>query len=154
MATPTETAARLSEAEQERAQLNQPARRTRAQLLANWLLTADNVTLACRDEGHFWDMGAKDTKFGSRLDGAWGARERCHRRVDGVSCQVRRTRYQNRATGYLDGPSAAYDYSFYTPERPYKLPADDNGFSILDKDARAAIRAERVRRGKLGEETS
>lgn len=155
MATQTKAPPRLTEAELERQHLNTPPLRTKAQLLADWFLTAENVTLACRDEGHFWDMGAKDTRYGTReSDGAWGAKEKCHRRVDGKSCKVMRTRYQNRATGYLDGPSAVYDYSAYGPDQPYALPRDDSGYSILDKDTRAAIRAERVRRGKLGEETS
>lgn len=152
MATP-EAPPQPSLAELERAQLHQPPLRTRAQLLADWFASVDNVTLACWDEGHYWDITARDTTYGAReSDGAWGARERCHRRVDGVSCKVRRTRYQNRVTGYLDGPSAAYDYSAYDPKRPYRLPRDDSGYSIIDRATRAAIRAERIRRGNIGEE--
>jgi hypothetical protein len=124
------------------------------QLLADWFSKADTVTLLCWAEGHYWDVTAKDTTYLFTQSQYWGAQERCHRRVDGVSCKVRRTHYQNGATGLLDGPAAAYDYRAYSPGRPYSLPRTSAGYSILNRYTRAAIRKEIRRRKNLGEDVT
>jgi hypothetical protein len=119
-------------------------------LLLDWLTKADNVTLACWDEGHWWWTPELEELGFSTKDGMLGVKEPCQREVDGLGCGVRRTRYINPRSGLLDGPSAVYDYS-RAPK--HKLPRHpDSGYSILSKETRAAIRLERKRRGHLGEE--
>ena len=119
-------------------------------LLRDWLAKADNVTLACWDEGHWWWTPELDELGFTSKDGMLGIKEPCKRVVDGLGCGVMRTRFVNPHSGYLDGPSAAYDYSG-APK--HKLPRDpDSGYSILSRESRAAIRLERIRRGQLGEE--
>lgn len=127
-----------------------PSLTAEEQLLADWLAKADNVTLACWDEGHWWwTPELEELRFTSK-DGMLGVKEPCQRSVDGLGCGVRRTRYVNPRSGFLDGPSAVYDYSG-APR--HKLPRSPRtGWSILSKGTRAAIRLERIRRGQLGEE--
>lgn len=118
-------------------------------VLEPWFAKADDVTLACWDEGHNWWSDDPDVQqFLITATGFWGVKEPCQRQVDGLSCGVKRIRFHNPANGFLEGPSANYDYSG-APR--HKLPKDpESGYSTLSKDARALIRLERQRRGHYG----
>lgn len=118
-------------------------------LLRDWLAKADNVTLACWDEGHWWWTPELEELGFTSKDGMLGIKEPCKRVVDGLGCGVKRTRFIDQVAGTLP-VSSTYDYSG-APR--HKLPRNpDSGYSILSKGTRAAIRLERMRRGQLGEE--
>lgn len=122
---------------------------TEGVLLGKWLAKADNVTLACWDEGHFWWTEQLEELAFSSNDGILGVKEPCKRLVDGLGCGVQRTRYIDPYNGQLP-KGCSYDYS-RAPR--HTLPrSSDTGYSILNKETRGAIRLERIRRGHLGEE--
>lgn len=118
-------------------------------VLEPWFAKADDVTLVCWDEGHnWWNEDPGTLGFLITATGYWGVKEPCNRTVDGLGCGVKRTRYHNPANGYLEGPTAQYDYSG-APR--HKLPKDpETGWSTVSRDARALIRLERQRRGHYG----
>lgn len=129
-----------------------PEQKRLQKALEPWFAGADDVTIICWDEGHHWYGDRDELGFLITTTGFWGVKEPCVREVDGQRCGVKRTRYHNPANGYLDGPSAAYDYAG-APR--HKLPKDpDTGYSTVSRDARALIRLERQRRGHYGPEAA
>ena len=114
------------------------------EVMKPWFAKADDETLACWDEGHYWWTKDPDVlSFLITATGYWGVKEPCMR-----GCGVKRIRFHNPANGFLEGPSAQYDYSG-APR--HKLPKDpDTGWSAISREARALIRLERQRRGHYG----
>lgn len=119
-------------------------------LLRAWLAQADNVTLACWDEGHNWDQYDSRSTYTPHNDGVWDTRQPCLRTVDGVSCHVRRVRHIDTYNGRI-AKANGYDYSGAPAHRLPQNP--DTGYTILDKNVRAAIRLARFVRSSQGEET-
>jgi len=121
------------------------------QLLKEWLAEADNVILACRDEGHHWDTFGASSTFATRESGVWAVSQGCLRLIDGLACQVLRVRFPDPYSGEL-AMTNRYDY---TKARAYPMPLVGGKYSVpLTKDTRALIRLARMVRSGQGEETS
>lgn len=123
------------------------------EVMKPWFARADDVTLVCWDEGHNWWSDDPDVHtFLITATGYWGVKEPCMRRVGDASCGVKRIRFHNPANGFLEGPSAQYDYRG-APR--HKMPIDpETGHSAVSRDARALVRLERQRRGHYGPEAA